>query len=78
MSALEKYKNITDIDEKADILAGLGCIASEKVINEFLELTLEKSDLLFDAINSICMGNAASFNVLMKFIVQNIETIQHA
>jgi hypothetical protein len=75
--ALNKYINSTDEDEKADILGGLGCITSKEIINEFLLLTFEK-DLLFDALNSVCTGNAASFNVIMKFIVQNIEKIKNA
>nr|XP_012230690.1 PREDICTED: uncharacterized protein LOC105677005 [Linepithema humile] len=73
--ALEKlYKNATK-DEQADILAGLGCITSEEVVNEFLKSTLD-TDLLYDALNSVCTSNTASFNILIKFIVENIQKIQ--
>lgn len=64
-------------DEKADILAGLGCITSEEFINQFLNSTLE-TDLFLDALNSVVTGNAASFDVLIQFITENIGKIQNA
>lgn len=75
--ALEKHKNVTDENEKTDILVGLGCITSDEIINEFLESTLG-TDLVLDALNSVCSGNVASFNVLINFIIRHIAEIEEA
>ncbi|KAG5311631.1 AMPN Aminopeptidase, partial [Acromyrmex insinuator] len=79
-ATLQKYKTTKDKDEKADILAGLGCATSKETIQKFLALTLEKdSDIdIFAALNSICAGNAESFDILIEFIKDKIETIHNA
>lgn len=76
---LEKYKTTEDKDEKAAILAGLGC-ASTKIAHTFLQLTLEEEPVIdiFSAMNSINADNAESFDVLINFINENIETIRKA
>ncbi|KYN14240.1 Aminopeptidase N [Trachymyrmex cornetzi] len=78
-ATLQKYKTTEDKDEKADILAGFGCATSKETIQKFLALTLEKdSDIdIFAALNSICAGNAESFDILVEFINDNIETIHN-
>jgi len=79
-ATLQKYKTIEDKDEKADILAGLGCATSKEIIQKFLALTLEKDSAIdiFAALNSICAGNAESFDILVEFINDKIETIHNA
>lgn len=73
-----KYKNSTDKNEKADILAGLGCVSNIEIVQNFLELTTEEDSAIdiFDAMNSICAGNAKSFNILLNFVNNNTEIIQ--
>ncbi|KYN33599.1 Aminopeptidase N [Trachymyrmex septentrionalis] len=79
-ATLQKYKTTEDKDEKADILAGLGCATSKENVQKFLALTLEKdSDIdIFAALNSICAGNHESFDILVEFINDKIETIHNA
>ncbi|XP_071569030.1 aminopeptidase N-like [Temnothorax nylanderi] len=77
---LEKYKTIQDKDEKADVLAGLGCAKSKEIANRFLKSSLEENSVVdvFAAMNSVCAGNAESFDVLIEFINTYIEDIQEA
>ncbi|XP_018399656.1 PREDICTED: aminopeptidase N-like [Cyphomyrmex costatus] len=76
--ALQKYKTTKDKDEKADILAGLGCATSKEIVQKFLALTVEKDSHvdIFAVVNSIYAGNAESFDILVEFINDNIETIR--
>ncbi|XP_011865488.1 PREDICTED: uncharacterized protein LOC105560735 [Vollenhovia emeryi] len=78
-TTLQKYKSSKDKDEQADILAGLGC-ASKETAQKFLALTLEESpDVdIFAAMNSICDGNAETFDILVQFINDNIEKVHKA
>ncbi|XP_024878007.1 aminopeptidase N-like [Temnothorax curvispinosus] len=78
--ALEKYKTIQDKDEKADVLAGLGCAKSKEIANRFLKSSLEENSVVdvFAAMNSVCAGNPESFDVLIEFINTYIEDIQKA
>lgn len=78
IKAVEKYKNSKDNNERADILLGLGCAKSEEIINKFLNLTIEENPNIntFSAINSIFEGNVQSFNILLDFINEHIETIK--
>ncbi|RLU27241.1 hypothetical protein DMN91_001042 [Ooceraea biroi] len=75
---LEKYETTADKDEQNEILAGLGCVTNEKIVNTFLESTLEKDSgiSVFDAMNSVARGNPASFNLLIGFINTNLKTIR--
>ncbi|EFN87059.1 aminopeptidase N [Harpegnathos saltator] len=74
---LEKYKNTNDESEKAAILNGLGCVQSKKIIETFLDLSLEdKPDIgIFETLNTIYSNNAGCFDILMDFINKNIEKI---
>jgi len=76
---LGKYTTTKDEDEKADLLAALGC-ASKENAKIFLALTLEKDPIvdIFAAINSIYAGNPESSDILIEFINNNIEKIQKA
>ncbi|KAL6262279.1 hypothetical protein P5V15_007374 [Pogonomyrmex californicus] len=75
---VEKYKNTEDKTEKAELLAALGCAKTKGIPEAFLELTLQNEPVvnIFDAMNSISMGNAGSFDILMKFINDNIKKIE--
>lgn len=76
--SLTTYVSSENKYEKEDILAGLGCVKSEKIIKTFLALTLEKNPhvSIFNAINSINAGNAKSFDILIDFIQKNIDKIK--
>lgn len=77
-NALNKYGVSSDSDEKKDIVAGLGCATDEKIMNAFLNMTLQHtfSISVFDALNSICQGNPKSIDLLIRFISDNVEKIR--
>lgn len=56
----------------------LGCVRNRKVIETFLQLSLEDESVIdfFEALKTIFKNNYASFDVLVDFIFENIEEIR--
>ncbi|KMQ91241.1 aminopeptidase n [Lasius niger] len=78
--AVEKYKKSNDVDERLDILLGLGCATSKEIIKNFLDLTIKEDPFTdtLSALDSIFEGNAGSFDSILDFINEHIEITKKA
>ncbi|XP_029666932.1 aminopeptidase N-like [Formica exsecta] len=75
-NTLKKFQDSTDIDERGDILNGLGCASMEN-IDKLLNSTIEENAKdIFSVMNSIAAGNAKSFDALLDFINKHINEIK--
>lgn len=77
-NTLEVYKNATDASEKTAIYNALGCVQNKEVIQTFLKLSLEKNKTigLLETMYTIASNNLGSFDILIDFIDDNVDTIK--
>ncbi|XP_070160927.1 aminopeptidase N [Polyergus mexicanus] len=73
---LKKFQDSIDINERGDILSGLGCASMENVDKLLSSTIKENAKDIFSVMSSIAAGNAKSVDALLDFINKYIEEIK--
>lgn len=74
---LDKYTSTKDSDKKAEILNILGCATSEEIVQNFLLLSIEEDHVIdvFTTLDTIYEHNLGCFDIVIDFILENIDKI---